>query len=239
VTLSGYDVDSLACTAHKIYALTRSGVILAFPSRYSPKPPTESRHWYDAFFGPPAPVVRLARLTTNVPLKSGERFVSIDAGEHHVVARTDVGRAFAVPVDDNANIYGQLGLRKIELSDGRTTLLEPDESLERRTLGGRPPSATPPTSPHLLPLGNWPPQAQPPTPAPASPATYLAEHQGEVQTQMVPEDVDWEDLACCTLLHEIPALRGIRLAELRAGDTHTVARTVEGRLLGWGNNSYG
>jgi alpha-tubulin suppressor-like RCC1 family protein len=239
VTLSGCDVDSLACTAHKIFALTRSGAIYAFPSRYSPEPPTDTRPWYGGFFGPPAPGVRLVKLTPDVPLENGERFVSVDAGEHHVVARTDAGRAFAVPVDANANTHGQLGLRKVELSDGRATTLAPDENLERRTLGGRPASATPPTSPQLLTFGDRPSQSQPPTPAPASPDVYQAERKGDGQAPVVAEDVNWDDVACCTRLHEIPALRGVRLAEIHAGDTHTVARTVEGRLLGWGNNSFG
>lgn len=42
-----------------------------------------------------------------------------------------------------------------------------------------------------------------------------------------------------TTLHEIPSLRGVRVSQLVAGAQHSIALTREGRVLGWGANSYG
>jgi hypothetical protein len=236
VTLAGYNVDTLACTANKIFALTRSGAVYVFPAQYRPVPPSETRPWYARLFGPAEPGVRLVRLEPDVPLERGERFVDIDSGEHHVVARTSSGRTFAVPADRHANDHGQLGVRKVELSDGRVTSLEPDDNLTRRTLAEKPAWSTPPTSPHLLesdlPL---PPGMR--RPVAATPKKKTQEE--EVQGEEVLSGVDWDDVACCTKLHEILSLKGIKISEIRAGDKHTVALAENGRVLGWGDNSFG
>lgn len=41
------------------------------------------------------------------------RFVSISAGEHHLLALTSTGRTFAHPLSHKANSHGQLGMRHV------------------------------------------------------------------------------------------------------------------------------
>ena len=47
------------------------------------------------------------------------------------------------------------------------------------------------------------------------------------------------DLEFDITLKEIPALRKLHVQQLVAGDRHSLALTTEGRVLGWGNNSFG
>jgi hypothetical protein len=63
-------------------------------------------------------------------------------------------------------------------------------------------------------------------------------------TQLLSTDAATErelerEIRFCTVLHEIPALRGLKVVEMVAGAEHSIARTGEGRVLGWGSNSYG
>jgi len=51
-------------------------------------------------------------------LARGEKFVSVSAGEHHLLALTSRGRTFAHPLSHKANSYGQLGVRNLEFSVG-------------------------------------------------------------------------------------------------------------------------
>ena len=43
-----------------------------------------------------------------------------------------------------------------------------------------------------------------------------------------------DDIRFCTTLHQIPSLKSLRIEEIVAGEKHTLARTAEGRVLGWG-----
>jgi alpha-tubulin suppressor-like RCC1 family protein len=43
----------------------------------------------------------------------------------------------------------------------------------------------------------------------------------------------------CTTLHEVPALRGVEIAQIAAGSEHSVARTPSGLVLGWGRQTHG
>ena len=47
------------------------------------------------------------------------------------------------------------------------------------------------------------------------------------------------DIRFCTTLHQIPSLKNLKIEEIVCGDRHTLARTAEGRVLGWGANGYG
>lgn len=42
------------------------------------------------------------------------------------------------------------------------------------------------------------------------------------------------DIRFCTTLHQIPSLKNLKISEIVAGEKHTLARTQEGRVLGWG-----
>jgi len=46
------------------------------------------------------------------------RFVSVSAGEHHLLALTSAGRTFTHPLSYKANSHGQLGMRHLEFTAG-------------------------------------------------------------------------------------------------------------------------
>jgi hypothetical protein len=43
----------------------------------------------------------------------------------------------------------------------------------------------------------------------------------------------------CDQLYEVPALKGVSIAQIVAGGRHSFVRTDSGRVLGWGANEYG
>ncbi|CAD6975745.1 unnamed protein product [Tilletia controversa] len=56
----------------------------------------------------------------------------------------------------------------------------------------------------------------------------------------VPDAVeDPSGIRYCTTLLEIPALRGVPVVQVAAGTHHSLARTSDGRVLGWGRHTHG
>jgi hypothetical protein len=47
------------------------------------------------------------------------------------------------------------------------------------------------------------------------------------------------DLGGCDVLFEIPSLNGIRISQIATGSRTSFARTLDGRVLGWGANEFG
>jgi alpha-tubulin suppressor-like RCC1 family protein len=80
------------------------------------------------------------------------RFVSISAGDDHLLALTSTGRTFGHPITSNANSFGQLGFRKVEITQGtqqRTVELNPKSVLDpyaQRTSSIRPAASSTPSS---------------------------------------------------------------------------------------------
>lgn len=227
--------------------------------------------------------VETVRLGTDVRLERGEkcgpflvracrailltdvrcrRFTSLSAGSSHLLALTNKGRSFAVPLCLSANSHGQLGVRSVTLLapphpstspvGGLSIRLEPDEHLNEMGWEKLPP---PPKKldPLLLPAVAPPTPAEPaphmdhipalPTPAGATPPS---EPEGPNGIRLHPDAAHHAALErsvhFCTTLYEIPALRGVEVAELVAGRQHSLARLggrMHGRVLGWGCNSYG
>lgn len=137
------------------------------------------------------------------------RFTSISAGRDHLVALTSQGRTFALPISLSANTYGQLGFRKFTLPDST--------------------AANPPTTPRI-PIELTPRVLEDPH-ALATP--FVRSGQVGSPTHVEP------GIGFCDMLFEVPALKGLRVAQAVAGDRCTYARTEEGRVLAWGANSFG
>lgn len=161
--------------------------------------------------------------------------MSISAGKSHLLALTSAGRAFASPVSLSANHSGQLAVRRVALrlssapDDAPLTELIPDLSVNEKRWEIPPPPAK--LDPLLLPH----------KPAQVAPTISVVEPVLPEQP-LSPAEVDpsiSRAIRFCTTLHEIPALRGIHISELVAGADHSLARTPEGRVLGWGANNYG
>lgn len=176
--------------------------------------------------------------------------MSLTAGTHHLLALTSAGRSFALPLDLQANAFGQLGVRRVQLlsvhpsalSSGAysATLAPPPSINEPAPLPGPPAKL----DPLLLPVkaGKTPEPLGIPDRAVSAPIvpvdndTYTIpklHEDDEIQTALE------QDIRFATILHEIPALRGVEIAELAAGARHSLARLKDGRVLGWGANGYG
>ena len=145
------------------------------------------------------------------------RFVSIEAGNDHVLAVTSRGRAFAHPVNKNANAYGQLGFQKVEIPD-------PKHSMHHRS------KAKSHLEVELIPKAVADPHANSSRAGrPSSPSTMsdkLAR-------------IDDTSIRFCPHLFEIPILKGVNVTQVAAGSRSSFARTANGRVLGWGANEYG
>lgn len=141
-----------------------------------------------------------------------DRITSISTGQHHLLALTSAGRVFAHPVTKDANAYGQLGLRKLDIPD-HSVHVGPHAA--RKTIELVPKCVTDPyakSSPYIR------------TSTPS--------------TNQVEAIVD-TSIRFCDKLYEIPSLKGIEIAQIAAGGRSSFARTSTGRVLGWGANEFG
>jgi alpha-tubulin suppressor-like RCC1 family protein len=137
--------------------------------------------------------------------------VSIAAGKNHLLALTSKGRVFAHPINKKANEYGQLGFRKFSISN--------------------PVSAN---NSHLhvdlIPKSLTDPYANSSRSARVSSSTEDDDNLTKI---------DDKNIRFCTNLFEIPALRGVEIAQIAAGGRSSFVRNPDGRVLGWGANEYG
>ena len=140
------------------------------------------------------------------------RFISIAAGNSHLLALTNKGRTFAHPVNKEANRCGQLGFRSFEISDPAAAVLKTKlkdlkvELLPKsiNDVAGKPVRITP---------------------------------SSDLTTDL--SNIDDSTIHWCTRLYEIPALCGIEVSQIAAGGRSSFIRTATGRVLGWGANEYG
>jgi alpha-tubulin suppressor-like RCC1 family protein len=146
------------------------------------------------------------------------RFVSISAGNDHLLALTSKGRTFVHPISRNANTHGQLGLHRMihVLQPG----LHPDKAR---------------VEVDLIPKSVKDPYAL------SSPA--IRDQRQSKQQNVSPEDgtlssIDDSDIRFCDTLYEMPSLAGVSIAQVVAGARTSFARTENGRVLGWGANEH-
>ncbi|GAA5917678.1 hypothetical protein JCM6882_008321 [Rhodosporidiobolus microsporus] len=201
--------------------------------------------------------VEALKVSSNVTLGRGERFISLSTGESHLLALTSSGRAFSLPLSLSGNSHGQLGVRAVTLlapphpgssaTSGLSVRLEPDERLNEMARDKTPAAPSRRLDPLLLPAV---PSATPFNPIikqdliPSPPLLLTSVANSDIQLHPSREQHFALERSAqfCTTLHEIPSLRGIEVAELVAGKNHSLARLggqMEGRVLGWGANSYG
>jgi alpha-tubulin suppressor-like RCC1 family protein len=143
------------------------------------------------------------------------RFISIEAGNDHVLAVTSHGRAFAHPVNKIANAYGQLGFQKFEI---------PDPSAHHHS------KVNSHVEVELIPKSVADPYAKLSRTNRASPAPIMSDN-------LV--GIDDSSIRFCPYFFEIPILKGVDITQVAAGGRSSFARTTSGRVLGWGANEYG
>ena len=148
-------------------------------------------------------------------LKFVSRFISIEAGNDHVLALSSKSRVFVHPVSKNANAHGQLGLRKFEIPD-------PAENRQSKTKSH--------LEVELIPKSIGDPYAKSSRLSRLSPALTTSEN-------LI--SIDDSSIRFCPHLFELPVLKGVGVAQIVAGGRSSFVRTRTGRVLGWGANEYG
>ncbi|KAF9500374.1 RCC1/BLIP-II [Pleurotus eryngii] len=221
LTLRGKNIVSLQLTEGRVYALSASGKVYVLASdaatQFLPvgKPtPASTPWWSTGWMWGEEEDVDFAEVTPNCQLARGEKIASISAGEHHLLALTSAGRTFAHPVTKDANAYGQLGLRKLDIPD-HSERLHVGPHAARKTIELVPKSITDPY-------------------AKSSPYTRTST---PLANQV--EAIADTSIRFCDKLYEIPSLKGIEIAQIAAGGRSSFARTSTGRVLGWGANEFG
>lgn len=131
LSLKGKNIESLAATDSKLYALSKhSGQIYGVSSKRSrqqlqPRQPERYPWWMlglGAWFRQD-PGVDYVQLVPAGGLSKGEKFTSLVSGSSHILALTNKGRAFSMATNTDGNSHMQLGLgirRDIPVNEGRS-----------------------------------------------------------------------------------------------------------------------
>ncbi|KAF7796898.1 hypothetical protein EIP86_008083 [Pleurotus ostreatoroseus] len=224
LTLRGKNITKLQATPDRVFALSASGRIYVLSANTTQQElpagaptPSSNPWWGTGWLWGEEEQIDFAEVTAHEKLGHGETFVSIAAGQNHLLALTSSGRTFAHPINSKANVYGQLGFRKFDIPDRSASTSSRPHLHQART--------NVELTPKLIsdPYANTSPAARPAT----SPVT----------NQKPPSDdgsIHWSDK-----LFEVPALRGVKIDQIAAGNRSSFVRTEQGRVLGWGANEFG
>ncbi|WFD44597.1 hypothetical protein MPSI1_003265 [Malassezia psittaci] len=217
-TLIGKDIVQLQLSGPKIFALARNGSIYVIASSRK-KQSVAAKSWRDTWLSS-SPVIDYVKLTASLDSKpSKQKFVSISAGEHHLLALSQQGMVWSLPVDEYANEYGQLGYTTTTLN--AMSVSEPNHlisiasRLEPKIIS-RKKLANSDVHPKDLPLVN--------VSADVSSDTSL---------------LDSDEIRFATELRPVPALRDIPMAQIATGLQHSAAKSTAGRVVTWGRNTHG
>ncbi|WFD00535.1 hypothetical protein MYAM1_003284 [Malassezia yamatoensis] len=217
-TLVGKDIVQLQLSGAKIFALARNGSIYVIASHRKNQSIT-AKSWRDTWLSS-SPAIDHIVLTSALDNKpSKQKFVSISAGEHHLLALSQQGMVWSLPVDEYANEYGQLGYTTTTLN--AVCVSEPNQlipiasRLEPRIIS-RKKLANSDVHRNDLPLVN-------------------------VSTEL-PSDTSLlgsNEIRFATELRPVPALRDIPMAQIATGLQHSAAKSKAGRVVTWGRNTHG
>ncbi|PWN53046.1 RCC1/BLIP-II [Violaceomyces palustris] len=215
-TLKGKNIVKLAATEEKVFALSKDGKVYVFSAIRSLQLPTKPPVWSLnplSLFGaldPPTIDHEVLTLSASSSLARGEVIADISAGQSHLLALTSRGKALSMPLDASANAFGQLGARKVFLNS-------PTNSNQAATL------VETTFEPRML-----------------QELEDIAEgSSGKAMQPPLPLTEPPSSIRYCTTLREVPALRSVKIAQISAGSEHSLARTCDGRVLGWGRHTHG
>lgn len=265
-TLKGKDIVKIAASDEKIYALSSKGKVYVFSAVQARQWPGKRPGWSANPFTLFGTLDRteidheVLNATPAAKLARGERIVDIQAGSHHLLSLSNKGRTFSTPIDHDGNVYGQLGLRRVLLGGAksyREVLMEPKMLTE----------AEQPTIFHqgqVLPAWALPPgmedqsKTKKPVTGPENRGIFVREKTKEQNIVEIFPDANGvlpgvglpsltsskdnrphADIRFCLALHEIPTLRDVRVAQIATGSDHSVVRTTQGKVLGWGRQTHG
>ncbi|KAI0086302.1 regulator of chromosome condensation 1/beta-lactamase-inhibitor protein II [Irpex rosettiformis] len=224
LTLRNKNIVSLQATSDRIFALSASGRIYVLSSKRSTQKheagaptPSSDPWWGTGWMWGEDEDIDFAEIHSNEKLGWREKFVSIAAGENHLLALTSKGRTFAHPINLKANTFGQLGLRKFDVPDPSMPIGQPHIHSARVSLQLTPKSIADPY-------------------ANASPSKRQDSTGASAQAQ---PEYDDSSIRFSDRLFEIPALKGVNIKAIAAGTNTSFAKTTNGRVLGWGANQFG
>ncbi|KAL0579967.1 hypothetical protein V5O48_002051 [Marasmius crinis-equi] len=220
-TLSGKDIVQIQLSDSRLYALSSSGkiYILAASESQQALTPSVPPPWWKKALGLGEKPSTFTEVTPSSSFSWGEKFTSISAGDHHLLALTSSGKAFAHPITKEANAYGQLGIRKIQLPKGSTG---------EQTSGN-----SEATTVELVPRSLADPFAK------STPFIREAKNDGKSSEKNLLSQIDDSSIRFCPAAFEIPSLQGLNVKQLVAGGRTSFALTDTGRVLGWGANEFG
>ncbi|EMD38580.1 hypothetical protein CERSUDRAFT_113764 [Gelatoporia subvermispora B] len=221
LTLRGKDIVRIQVTPTRVFALSKSGGIYVISSSASEQSWSKAEQktpgtswWGTGWFAGDNSDVDLLEIVPNEKLSKGEKFVAIAAGSDHLLALTSSGRTFAHAASLNANSYGQLGFRKLDVPAHDA----PNGASSRVSLELTPKAIADPYSKS--------------TPA-------IRRRVVETDVREDTPKPDDRTIRFSDKLFEVPALRGIQVDRIAAGSRSSFAKTTSGRVLGWGANEFG
>ncbi|KAH8107169.1 RCC1/BLIP-II [Cristinia sonorae] len=220
LTLREKNIVALQATPSRIFALSASGRIYvlaaSLPKQELPvgtPTPSSTPWWGTGWIWGEEEEHDFAEITPSEKLSWNEKFVSISAGNDHLLALTSSGRTFAHPINLNANSHGQVGTRKFDIPDHNNSITQPHARIPLE----------------LTPKAIADPYATT-TPAIRRVSEVVQQENGRV---------DDGGIHFSDRLFEIPALKGVQVRQVATGSRSSFVRTSEGRVLGWGANEYG
>ncbi|KAJ3504015.1 hypothetical protein NLJ89_g8163 [Agrocybe chaxingu] len=224
LTLREKNIVQLQLTEHKLCALSASGKVYVLATDITKQElptgaptPSSDGWWGTGWFWGEDEIVDFAEVHPSEKLARRESFVSIAAGQNHLLALTSKGRVFAHPINKWANYYGQLGFRKFSIPDPTAhghINHQHDAHLHVELI------------PKSL----------------ADPFINSSRAPRAVPTAFTSDNltaVDDKNIRFCSHLFEIPVLRGVEAAQIAAGSKSSFVRTPTGRVLAWGANEHG
>ncbi|KAK8861634.1 hypothetical protein IAR55_002457 [Kwoniella newhampshirensis] len=113
-TLRGKGLKKLAPAQAKLFALSKHGSLYVFsPSRtlQADRQDKSSQSWWSYLFSTD-PGVDFVELKAEGGLGWGEKWAGVSAGRSHLLAVTNRGRTFSLPLSPSANSHRQLGIKR-------------------------------------------------------------------------------------------------------------------------------
>ncbi|CAH7686288.1 regulator of chromosome condensation 1/beta-lactamase-inhibitor protein II, partial [Phakopsora pachyrhizi] len=245
--LEGYDIRQIACTTHKLYALSRKGqvYVLDISQRDFDDVKSSSKYsnwyWLGSWLGYHQPLRKRGIQILQVdpsdrPLDRRESFTSIAAGDNHLLALTSDGRTFASPVNLDANDHGQLGVKRVRINYSESqsesielapTAIEDFMHTNKQRLKQNQARIT-----QQLKLSS---EQQVDQPPPESEDSHTTSDPPKPSAR----DTTVQSSTFCTILHEIPELRSANVIDIACGSSHSLVRTSSGEVYGFGANQFG
>lgn len=249
-TLVGKDIVKVVASDRKVFALGSRGDIYIFAAVQSEQWPGKAAGWswnplslFGLLSKPMIDHEKFSLVPGVASFARGEKIVEVSSGTSHLLARSNKGRTFSAPIDEDGNAFGQLGTRRIILNspkdDGKVELVE--AVMEPRMLIEQIESI-PKTFRQSDVLPSWalPPGMEGDSVGRHKPRQYANVYERrKVESGLPPLTEPSWSIRFCTTLHEVPALRGVEVAQIAAGSEHSLARTPSGRVLGWGRQTHG